>query len=385
MARANSLVQAARVVVLSAVLLALLVGCEQKNTYVAPPPPKVTVAVPAKRAVTLYLQATGNAAAVNTANLVARVPGFVESINYKDGDTVKKGALLFTIEPESYKLKLDQSQAAQESAAATVKQAQADYERQADLAARGTASKATLDAATANRDTARANLQQAEVNTELARINYGYTRVTAPFDGIVTARTVSVGEYVGAGSQPTVLATIVQFDPIYVNFSFNERDVLRVRAQIRQRGLTPEELRQIPIDVGLQIEEGYPHKGTLDYASPTVDASTGTLAVRASLNNADRALLPGLFVRVRVPAGKKDDALLVPDVALGSDQSGRYLLIAGKDNVVEQRNVEIGPLDGTMRVIEKGLGAGDRVIVSGLLRAVPGQKVDPTEVPAEKK
>lgn len=357
--------------------LVVLAGCEQKNTYVAPPPPKVTVATPVKRAVTNYLLATGNSAAVNTANLVARVPGFLETVNYKDGDLVKKGTLLFTIEPESYKLKLDQAQAAQESSNAQAKQTQADYERQVDLAARGTASKATLDTSTANRDTARANVQQAEVNTQLAKINYGYTSVTAPFDGIVTARTVSVGEYVGANSQPTVLATIVQLDPIYVNFTIAERDALRIRDQIRQRGMTPEDLRKVAVEVGLQTEEGYPHRGTLDYVSPTVDASTGTLAGRAILENPNRELLPGLFVRVRIPTGKQDDALLVPDVALGSDQSGRYLLIAGKDNVVEQRNVEIGALDGTMRVIAKGIGPEDRVIVSGLLRAVPGQKVDP--------
>lgn len=363
--------------------LALLAACGESNTYVAPPPPKVTVATPTKKAVTLYLQATGNSAAVNTANLVARVPGFLETINYRDGDLVKKGTLLFTIEPHSYKLKLDQSVAAQDSANATVRQTQADYERQADLATRGTASKATLDTSTANRDTARANLQQAEVNTELAKINYGYTSVTAPFDGIVTARTVSVGEYVGANSQPTVLATIVQLDPIYVNFSINERETLRIREQIRQRGLTPDELRKVPVEVGLQTDTGYPHKGTLDYVAPTVDASTGTLAGRALLNNPDRALLPGLFVRVRIPTGRQDDALLVPDAALGSDQSGRYLLVAGKDNVVEQRNVEIGLLEGTLRVIEKGIGPEDRVIVSGLLRAVPGQKVDPqTAAPA---
>ncbi|MFN3657593.1 MAG: efflux RND transporter periplasmic adaptor subunit [Pseudolabrys sp.] len=371
-----------RVALVVGVAAAALAGCEQKNTYVAPPPPKVTVATPVKKSVTLYLQATGNTAAVNTANLVARVPGFLETINYRDGDLVKKGALLFTIEPHSYKLKLDQAVAAQESANATVKQTQADYERQADLAGRGTASKAALDTSTANRDTARANLQQAEVNTELAKINYGYTSVVAPFDGIVTARTVSVGEYVGANSQPTVLATIVQLDPIYVNFSVNEREILRIREQIRQRGMTPEELRKVPVEVGLQTEEGYPHKGTLDYAAPTVDPSTGTLAGRALLENPDRALLPGLFVRVRIPTGRQDDALLVPDVALGSDQSGRYLLIAGKDNVVEQRNVEIGPLEGTMRVIEKGVGPDDRVIVAGLLRAIPGQKVDPAEAAA---
>jgi len=373
--------------VIAGAALGALAACGESNTYVPPPPPKVTVAQPVKRAVTIYLEATGNSAAVNTANLVARVPGFLSTVNYKDGDLVKKGTLLFTIEPESYELKYKQAQAAEEAAAATVKQTQADYERQVDLAARGTASKATLDSSTANRDTARANYEQAQVNTKLAKINYGYTSVTAPFDGIVTARTVSVGEYVGANSQPTVLATIVQHDPIYVNFSINERDLLRIRTEVRRRGLTPDDLKKVPVEIGLQTDEGYPHVGALDYAAPTVDASTGTLTARAIVENPRRVLLPGLFVRVRVPIEKQDDALLIPDVALGSDQSGRYVYVVNKDNVVEQRNIDVGPLDGTLRVINKGVNADDRVIVAGLLRAIPGQKVEPqtAAAPAAKK
>lgn len=353
-----------------------LAGCGQSNTYVAPPPPKVTVAPPVKRAITHYLESTGNSAAVNSASLVARVSGFVEAIGYRDGGKVKKGTVLFTIEPESYELKLKQSQAAENSAKATLKQTTADYQRQADLAKTGAASKAALDNSTASRDNAEANLQQAEVNTRLAAINVGYTHVTAPFDGIVTARKVSIGDYVGGGS-PTVLATIVQLDPIYVNFTVSEQDVLRIRAEIRRLGLTQADLNKVSVEVGLQTEEGYPHKGTLDYRSPTVDSSTGTLAVRALLQNPNTVLLPGLFVRVRVPLDKQDDALLVPDVALGSDQGGRYLLVVNKDNVVEQRPVEVGQREGVLRAIDKGLTAGDRVIVNGLLRAVPGQKVDP--------
>lgn len=366
--------------------LLFVAACGESNTYVPPPPPKVTVATPDKRAVTLYLEATGNTAAVNTTNLVARVPGFVTSINYKDGDLVKKGAVLFTIEPESYELKFKQAQAAEAAAAATLKQTQADYDRQADLVSKGSASRAQLDTSTANRDTAQGNYQQAQVNTQLAKINYGYTSVAAPFDGIVTARTVSVGEYVGANNQPTVLATIVQHDPIYMNFSVNERELLRIREDMRRRGITVDDLKKVPVEVGLQTETGYPHKGTLDYAAPTVDASTGTLTVRAIFENPTRVLLPGLFVRVRLPFDQRQNALLIPDVALGNDQSGRYVYVVNKDNVVEQRTVEVGPQDGAMRVINKGLAEGDRVIVAGLLRAIPGQKVDPqTAAPADKK
>jgi RND family efflux transporter MFP subunit len=360
-----------------------LAACDQKNAYVPPPPPKVTVAAPVKRPVTLYLEATGNTAAVNTTNLVARVPGFLETVNYKDGDLVKKGTVLFTIEPESYDLKLKQAQAAEASAQATVKQTQAEYDRQAELTAKGSASKSALDNATASRDTAQANLQQAEINTKLAALNFAYASVKAPFDGTVTARKVSIGEYVGANSSPTVLATIVQLDPAYVNFAINEKDLLRVRAEIRKRGMTAADLKKVPVEIGLQTEQGFPHKGTLDYASPTVDAGTGTLTARAILDNPDGVLLPGLFVRVRIPTRTVDDALMVPDAALGADQSGRYLLVVGKDDIVEQRNVEIGSAEGTLRVIEKGIKADDRVIVGGMQRAVPGQKVEPVAATAQ--
>jgi len=359
-------------------LPAVLAGCGESNTYVPPPPPKVTVAQPVKKTITRHLQATGNAAAVNTANLVARVPGFLETIDYKDGDFVKKGTVLFTIERETYELKYKQSQAAEQSSRAIQIQMQAEYERQADLVPRGAASKSALDNALANRDNAQANYLQAQINTKLAAINFDYSSVTAPFDGIVTARTVSVGEYVGATSTPTVLATIVQLDPIYVNFSVDEQEVIRIRAGMRERGITPEELRtRVPVSVGLQSEEGFPHAGTLDYVAPSIDSSTGTLAVRAILQNPQRALLPGYFVRVQVPLTQQADALLVPNTALGADQSGRYLLVVGKDNIVEQRKVDVGPVDGDLRVIEKGISPTDQVIVSGLLRAIPGQKVDP--------
>jgi RND family efflux transporter MFP subunit len=355
--------------------LVLLTACEQ-NTFVAPPPPAVDVGVPVQRTITRYLEATGNTAPIKTVDLVARVQGVLQAINYQDGAFVKEGTTLFTIEPDTYQLKLEQAQAAEAGSQASLKQAEADYKRQADLVSRQAVSQATLDQSTATRDNAQANLQQAQVNTKIAAVNFGYTNVTAPFDGIVSAHLVSVGELVGAAS-PTQLATIVQLDPIYVNFNVNEQDVLRIRAQAARKGLTASDLKQVPVEVGLQSESGYPHKGKLDYAAPTVNQSTGTLAVRGVLPNADRVLLPGYFVRVRVPLDQQADALLIPDVALGSDQSGRYVLVVASENVVEQRKVQTGPLDGDLRVIESGLKPDDRVVIAGLLRAIPGQKVDP--------
>lgn len=353
-----------------------LAGCEDKNSFVAPPPPKVEVAAPVQRPVTRYIEATGNTAPIKSVDLVARVQGFLQSQDYQDGSFVKQGTQLFTIEPETYKLKLEQAQAAEAGAQASLRQAEADYKRQAELVQRQAVSQATLDTSTSTRDNAQANLQQAQANTRIAEVNYGYTKVSAPFDGIVSAHMVSVGELVGVSS-PTQLATIVAMDPIYVNFTVSEQDVLRIRAEAQRRGLTSADLKQFPIQLGLQTETGYPHEGHLDYVAPTLNQSTGTLAVRGLVPNDKRVLLPGYFVRVRVPFTQEKDALLVPDTALGSDQGGRYLLVVNGDNIVEQRKVQIGPTDNGLRVIENGLKPDDRVVIAGLLRVIPGQKIDP--------
>jgi RND family efflux transporter MFP subunit len=361
---------------------ALLGGCGQNNTYVAPPPPAVTVAKPVEQKVTRYFEATGNATAINSANLVARVSGFLTEIAYQDGTPVKQGAHLFTIEPEPYQLKLQQAQAAEAAAEATVTQTQAEFDRQQELASRQVVSKAALDNATANRDTAKAKLLQAQADTRQARINLDYTRVTAPFDGIVTARQVSIGELVG-GSGTQVLATIVQLDPIHVSFNASERDVLQVRDMLVKRGQNAANLLGTAVEVALQTDQGFPHKGKLDYIAPTVNQATGTLAARAILANEQRLMLPGFFVRVRVPL-EEQPALLVPSVALGADQAGRYVFVVAGDNTVQQRKVTVGPSVGEMAVIETGLKADERVIVAGLLRAVPGQKVDPQTQTAAK-
>jgi RND family efflux transporter MFP subunit len=332
--------------------------------------------LPVQRAITRYLEATGNTAPIKSVDLVARVQGFLQSINYQDGTFVKAGSTLFTIEPETYKLKLEQAQAAEAGSQASVKQAESDYKRQADLVQKQAVSQSTLETSTATRDNMQANLQQSQVNTKIAAMNYGYTNVTAPFDGIVSAHLVSIGELVGVSS-PTQLATIVALDPIYVNFNVNEQDVLRIREEARRRGMTADDLKSLPVEIGLQTESGYPHKGKLDYASPTINQSTGTLPVRGVLPNPDRVLLPGYYVRVRVPFEQQANALLVPDVALGSDQSGRYVLVVNGENVVEQRKVQTGPVEGELRVIDSGLKPDDRVVTAGLLRAIPGQKVDP--------
>jgi RND family efflux transporter MFP subunit len=374
--RAQSAVTASRITLVMTAF-ATLSACEQ-NSFVPPPPPKVEVAVPVQKNITRFIDATGNTAPVKSVDLVARVQGFLQSINYKDGNFAKEGTTLFTIEPETYKLKLEQAQAAEAGAQASLKQAENDYKRQVDLVQKQAVSQSTLDNSTSNRDNAQANLLQAQANTRIAQVNYGYTNVAAPFDGVVTAHLVSIGELVGVAS-PTQLAQIVALDPIYVNFNVNEQDVLKVREEARRRGMTVEDIKQLPIEVALQTDTGFPHKGTLDYVSPQLNQSTGTIAVRGILQNADRVLLPGYFVRVRVPFEQQQNALLVPDAALGADQGGRYVLVVDKGNVVSQRPVTVGQRVGPNRVIASGLGADDRVVVSALQKAIPGARVEPDE------
>ena len=355
---------------------AMIAGCGQ-NHYAPPPPPKVAIAHPVQRTVNRYLEVTGNTAAVNSTDLVARVPGYLHSIDYVDGTFVKAGTLLFTIEPDLYDVKLKQAKDAVFGAQAVLKNAQITYDRYRGLDKVNAIAKTLVDQALANRDSAQSSLLQDQVNVTLAQLNVDYAHVRAPYDGVVTARQVSMGQYVGGGTTPTVMATIVQTNPIWVNFNVSEQAILRIRASANKPRLTPADLKKIPVEVGLQTEVGYPHVGVADYAAPTFTSTTGTLAARGVFANKDGFLLPGAFVRVRVPFAQQRNALLVPDVALGSDQGGRYALIVGKDNVVEQRTVQLGQLDDGLRVIESGLAPNDRVLVSGLMKAVPGEQVAP--------
>jgi len=359
-------------------LLPVLAGCKKANQYQPPPPPKVTIARPLAAPITRYLESTGNTTPYASVDLVARVEGFIQGISYTDGADVKVGDVLFTIEPLPYQMKLQQAQAAEAAAQATLVQTQATFVRQDTLQRSAVASVQALDDARAARDNAQANVQQAQATTQIAAINYAYTRVLAPFDGRVSAHLVSLGDLVGVS--PTKLATIVQIKPIYVNFAVSEQDVLRVRAARGGKPLSLEELGTIPVEIGLQGEAGYPHRGRLNYAAPTLDPATGTIAVRGILDNGDEALLPGMFARIRVPLETDVPALLVPDTALGSDQGGSYLLVVAPDHTVTEKRVKTGPLDGALRVIESGLAAEDMVVIDGLQRAVPGQAVDPVAV-----
>ena len=359
------------------VALAALAACEEKNEYVPPPPPSVTVTQPLRQAVTEYLEVTGSTQASVTATLTARVEGFLQSATFRDGSFVKEGDLLFVIEPAPYEAKVKQQEAAVQQQEALLAHATSEYERQLRLVKQNATSEATVEKWRADRDSYQATLDAAKADLDLARINLGYTRVTAPFDGRIGRRMVDPGNLVGAGA-PTKLATIEKLDPVYAYFSVSETDVLRIRDSLRRRGLArPGAETSVPVEVGLQTEQGYPHKGRLDFIDTGVDAGTGTLLLRAVLPNGDRTFLPGLFVRIRVPYERRDNALFVAERAIGVDQSGRYVLIVDKAGTVEQRPVQVGQLVEGMRVIEKGLEPEDWVVVEGLQRAIPGAKVTP--------
>ncbi|MGE4371369.1 MAG: efflux RND transporter periplasmic adaptor subunit [Xanthobacter sp.] len=362
----------------------LLAACgEEKNAYVPPPPPEVTVAPVLNQPVTRFLEFTGNTASINEVDLNARVQGYLRAINYTDGQAVKKGTVLFVIEQDNYKANVEQAKANLDSAQAQQVQAEAEFNRQNQLAAKDFASQAVLDVARAKRDAAIASVENAKASLELAQIQLGYTEVTAPFDGVVSAHLQDVGALVGYGS-PTKLATIVQLDPIYVWFTVNEQQALRLQEGMQEAGSALSTLRKdptiVPVEIGMQTDQGFPYSGHLDYIAPQVDPNLGTLAMRGLFPNKSMQLLPGLFARVRVPLGKPQDTILIPETSLSSNQQGFYVLSVNAENVVSQTYVELGQLqpDG-LRALAGGLKAGDRIIIGGLQRAVPGSKVTPKD------
>jgi RND family efflux transporter MFP subunit len=369
------------------VLIAALVfsaGCDQKeNKFVAPPPPQVTVARPVQQPVTDYLHLTGNTQAVDQVQLEARVEGFLTSIHFKDGDYVKKGDLLFIIEQDVYRSKVQQAEGQLAAAQAQLLRAGQEYDRQVSLLKQNATAKSEVEKWKAERDAAEANIVEAKASLDLARINLGYTRVMAPFDGRMDRHLVTPGNLVGAG-KPTALAVITRMDPIYAYFTLNERDLVRLVDRSGEKGQAPHRERAVPVFAGITGGEDYPFEGRFDFASTGLDPGTGTILLRAVYKNPRGAtgvptLVPGMFVRLRIPIDVREKALLVSERALGVDQGGRYLLVVNDQNVVEQRPVKVGANVNGMRVIEEGLQADDWVVVSGIQRARPGAKVTPVK------
>ncbi len=348
-----------------ALLVGLSPGCRGRDGGAKTALPPVTVARPAVEPVTEYLEMTGTVAASRSVNLVARVPGYLQALHFKDGEVVTGGQLLFTIEQGPYVAQVELGRAA-------LVRAQAELERQEGMMKENATAKTTLESWVSQRDQAKAQL-------DLALINLGYTKVMAPFTGRIGARQVDPGNLVGSAG-PTVLATVEQLHPIYVNFNLNERDALRMRDLMRAQNMqVKENVGKAPVEVGLQSEKGYPHVGILDFADNSLSTSTGTIALRALLSNDDRALFPGLFARVRIPLGGPAPTLVVPGAAVGSDQQGDYVLVLGADDVVARRSVVRGPPAGGGVAIRTGIAATDRVIVNGILNARAGEKVAPAE------
>jgi RND family efflux transporter MFP subunit len=342
------------------------------------PSPPVPVVRPRTQSVSNYVEITGNAASVNAVKLIARVEGYLDKIHYEDGQIVKKGDLLFTIQQDQYKFQLQQAQAQVQAQQAALLYAKTELVRYSKLVKQDAATQTEVDHWNFEKASAEAQLLNAQAQVGLAKLNLGYTEVRAPFDGIVGKHLIDPGNLVGGGGQQAALAEITQLDPIYVVANLSEQQVLQIRQNLGQHRLTFADLRKVPVDVALSDETGFPHQGTIEYVAPALDPATGTLLVRGILSNPDRTLLPGFFVKMRLPMAKVDrNALLVPDRSLQEDQGGRYLLIVNKDDVVEQRYVQLGQLDGALRVITSGLKPDDRVVVGDLWRATPGTKVTP--------
>ena len=366
-------------------ILGMITACEQKNTYVEPPPPEVTVAEPLQQEVTEYLEFTGNTRAFEEVELRARVAGFLDSMHFTPGTHVDLGDLLFVIDPREYEAELNASTAELNAGKAMEHRAKIEYDRAQRVYKKGAGRETDVVKWRGERDVALARIERAKAKLERAKLNLSYTRITAPISGRVSRNYVDIGNLVGEGEQ-TLLTTVSRWDPMFVYFNLNENDLLRLmgmyRSRVQEKGYDPEEesdsQAEIPLFLGLANEDGYPHEGIYDFAETGLDPSTGTLQLRGVFPNPGpvHVLIPGLFVRLRLPIDKRENALLVTERAVGSDQSGRFLLVVNSENVVEKRPIRSGQLVDGLRVIEEGLQPGEPVIVKGIQRARPGGKVD---------
>ncbi|MGC2423307.1 MAG: efflux RND transporter periplasmic adaptor subunit [Nitrospirota bacterium] len=352
--------------------LLLLAGC-RKKPQPAPPPPKITVARPLKRKVTYYLELTGNTQAVNSVQLVARVPGYLDKVYFHDGQMVKKGQSLFLIQQNTYLANLQQAEGNVLAQRAQLVYAENQLDRYSHLYPEKAASQTDVDNWRYQRDSAQANLKEAIAKRDLAKLDLSYTRVTAPFSGRIDRRLQDPGNLVGSSSSNTNLAQMDQIDPIYLYFTVSDTDLARL---VKSRHGIPGVSMRLPFFAGLVGEEGYPHQGYIDFASISVSDNTGTLPMRGVLANPAGIVLPGLYARVQVPLETRD-VLLVPGTAIGNDQQGDYLLIVDEKNTVGRRNVKTGPVEGDLRVVQEGLIGNERVVVRALLKAYPGSRVTP--------
>jgi RND family efflux transporter MFP subunit len=370
------------------VLIALVaavgvVACGQPEPP-PPTPPEVTVASPLRRDVTFYQDFTGRTASVQRAEVRARVPGFLQRMNFVPGDMVRKNQLLFEIEPEPYQAQRDQAEAALKSAEANRDRAHSDLERLEEAIKTNAVSQQDVTRARAELAQAEASVLSSSAELARAMIQLQYTEVRSPVAGKVDRNHVDLGNLVGQ-TEATLLTTVVQVDPLWVYFDLPETIVLAMLADLRKLGVRepsdihdPDFQETLKFFVGTQVDEGFPHEGHLDFLSNTVNAATGTIEVRGVVPNEKQLLLPGVFVRVRVPGRLMPDSILVAERAIGTDLGGKYVMVVGDENVVEQRYIELGPReDDGYVVVTSGLEGDESYIVNGLLRARPGFPVTP--------
>ncbi len=343
----------------------------------APPPPQVTVATPVKRTIIDRDEYVGRFVAVDSVEIRARVSGYLEKIHFTDGAQVKRDELLFTVDRRPYQVALDQSKADLERAKAQVDLASADLKRAEELIDRKTISEALFEQRMQAKRAAAAQVLSAEANVRTAGLNLEFTELRSPVDGRIGDRRVSPGNLVIGGSQPstTLLATIVSTDPIRFEFTFDEQAFLRY-SRLAEAG-TSIEKRGIEIELRLLDEPAFRHKGKIDFIDNVINQTSGTIRGRAVFANPDGLFTPGMFARVRVPASRPFEALLVPDSAIGTEQIRKFVYVVDGENTVRQKYVTLGPLDGNLRVVQQGIEATDRIIVNGMVRARPGIKVTP--------
>lgn len=363
-------------------LAALLPGCVKEPPGPAKaPPPEVLVSTPVTGEITDFEDFTGRTQAVRTVEVRARVTGYLDKVNFKDGIEVEEGDLLFVIDPRPYRAELNRTEALLVQTEARTKRLEADFRRAKATFNRGAISREEFDAKASDYAEASAAVGSARANRDLAALNLDFTRVIAPISGRISRRMVDEGNLVQA--DVTALTSIVSVDPMYVYFDIDERTLLRIRRLIREGKVHSRTEAEVPVMAALADEEDFPHEGMIDFSDNQVDPSTGTLRVRAVIPNPAngdgkaRVLSPGLFIRVRLPIGNPRKALLVAEQAMGTDQGRKFVYVVNDQDEVTYRPVKTGTLDHGMRVIEEGLTLEDRVVVTGLQRIRPGAKVVP--------
>jgi membrane fusion protein (multidrug efflux system) len=354
--------------------LVVLSACEDKaeQSQAGNPPPAVVVTPVISQPIAASVEFVGQSEAFQSVDLRARVTGFLIEQPFKQGEPVKKGDVLFVIDPSEYNAARDAAAAKVARAEATLEEAELQLARYRTLTERGTTSEAKLDEAKATAGQARADLAGAKAELEKAQLDVSYTKIVAPLDGRIGGSSVDVGNLIGPDSG--ILATIVALDPIGVHFAVSERDYLDYQQAVnagQASGFTPR--------IRLANGQVYPHDGKLDYIDNRVDPSTGTIKVRVEFPNPDRLLLPGQFVNVTLVSAEPEDQLVVPQAAVQENQSGPFVLVVGKDNKVELRPIETGQRSGTKIAVAEGLTAGESIIVEGIQKVRPGATVNPVQ------